>query len=165
MRIVDLDGNNSEGGSKGTIYSRNRLLDSSRAVRKEKKDRIKSAWYQTGTVNTEELSTPRATSPVAPESPLSPGGPARSPSQATADFSSPSRRHRNKTESPQSRTMVDPELSYVALSPCSSPRRPSHEEEIVSSAEAYRRRLEALKKDMGEGWLQIYSQTEVPLPS
>jgi len=166
MRIVDLDGNNSEGGSKGTIYSRNRLLDSPKVVRKEKKDKTKSAWDQTGT---EELSTPRATSPVASESPLSSDGPAKSPSQATAGFSSPSRRHRNKTESPKVRTIVDPELSchHVALSPCSSPRRLPHsnEEEIVNGAEAYRRRLETLKKDMGEGWLQIYSQTEVPLPS
>jgi hypothetical protein len=39
------------------------------------------------------------------------------------------------------------------------------EGEILNSAETYRKRLEALKKDMGEGWLKIYSQTEVRSPS
>jgi hypothetical protein len=34
------------------------------------------------------------------------------------------------------------------------------EEDIGEGAEAYRRRLETLKKDMGEGWLKIYSQTQ-----
>ena len=98
--------------------------------------------------------------------------------QVTTDFDSLSRCH--QTEIPQvmslaenaSRLAVgDPELgrNRAALSSCSSPRRllslSDEGEEILSSAEAYRRRLEALKKDMGEGWLQIYSQTEVPLPS
>lgn len=39
------------------------------------------------------------------------------------------------------------------------------EGEILSSAEAYRKRLEALKKDMGEGWLKVYSQAQVKFPS
>lgn len=33
--------------------------------------------------------------------------------------------------------------------------------EILNNAEAYRKRLEALKKDMGDGWLKVYSQTQV----
>ncbi|KAF9452338.1 Arf-domain-containing protein [Macrolepiota fuliginosa MF-IS2] len=39
--------------------------------------------------------------------------------------------------------------------------------EILNNADAYRKRLEALKKDMGDGWLKIYSQTQrflVPVP-
>ena len=182
MRIVDLDGKNSEGGSKGIMHSRYRSLDLSKEVRR---DKIKSApvveseqkWNQVGTVNLKELSTPRATSPTAPESPFSSDMPAKS-RQVTTDFDSLSRCH--QTEIPQvmslaenaSRLAVgDPELgrNRAALSSCSSPRRllslSDEGEEILSSAEAYRRRLEALKKDMGEGWLQIYSQTEVPLPS
>jgi hypothetical protein len=31
-------------------------------------------------------------------------------------------------------------------------------EEIQGSAEAYRRRIEALKRDMGENWLRVFGQ-------
>ena len=34
-------------------------------------------------------------------------------------------------------------------------------DEIRDSAEAYRRKLEALKKDMGDGWLKVLSQSQV----
>lgn len=34
-------------------------------------------------------------------------------------------------------------------------------EEIRDNADAYRRRIEALKKDMGDGWLKVFSQTQM----
>ncbi|KAG7446373.1 uncharacterized protein BT62DRAFT_968114 [Guyanagaster necrorhizus] len=34
-------------------------------------------------------------------------------------------------------------------------------EEIKDNADAYRRRIEALKKDMGDGWLKVFSQTQM----
>ncbi|KAJ3861105.1 L domain-like protein [Lentinula novae-zelandiae] len=36
---------------------------------------------------------------------------------------------------------------------------------IVDEAEAFRRRIEALKQDMGDGWLKIFSQTQMKMPS
>ncbi|KAJ3873501.1 leucine-rich protein [Lentinula edodes] len=36
---------------------------------------------------------------------------------------------------------------------------------IVDEAEAFRRRIEALKQDMGDGWLKIFSQTQMKTPS
>ncbi|KAF7782508.1 hypothetical protein Agabi119p4_1884 [Agaricus bisporus var. burnettii] len=66
------------------------------------------------------------------------------------------------------------EVSGVDLKEASLPRRGRHGryhtdiaavmdeegEDIGKGAEAYRRRLEALQKDMGEGWLKVYSQTQ-----
>ncbi|KAG6816978.1 hypothetical protein H0H87_001293 [Tephrocybe sp. NHM501043] len=37
-------------------------------------------------------------------------------------------------------------------------------EAIKDTAEAYRRRIEALKKDMGDGWLKVYSQSHMKTP-
>ncbi|KIY74259.1 hypothetical protein CYLTODRAFT_439200 [Cylindrobasidium torrendii FP15055 ss-10] len=34
-------------------------------------------------------------------------------------------------------------------------------DETMDSAEAYRRKVEALKKDMGDGWLKVFSQTQM----
>lgn len=34
-------------------------------------------------------------------------------------------------------------------------------EEIKNNADAYRKRVEALKKDMGDGWLKVFSQSEL----
>ncbi|KAJ3850325.1 hypothetical protein EV368DRAFT_45566 [Lentinula lateritia] len=36
---------------------------------------------------------------------------------------------------------------------------------IVDEAEAFRRRIEALRQDMGDGWLKIFSQTQMKTPS
>ncbi|KAG6917432.1 hypothetical protein DXG01_002518 [Tephrocybe rancida] len=38
-------------------------------------------------------------------------------------------------------------------------------EAIRDNADAYRRRIEALKKDMGDGWLKVYSQSQIKTPS
>ncbi|KAF8993722.1 hypothetical protein BDQ17DRAFT_1368038 [Cyathus striatus] len=38
-------------------------------------------------------------------------------------------------------------------------------EEIRDNADAYRRRIEALKQDMGEGWLKVLSQSQMRSPS
>ncbi|KAF5370867.1 hypothetical protein D9758_001844 [Tetrapyrgos nigripes] len=38
-------------------------------------------------------------------------------------------------------------------------------EDATDDAEAFRRRIEALKKDMGDGWLKVFSQTQVKTPS
>lgn len=57
-------------------------------------------------------------------------------------------------------------VSASVYEPAASHSDGEHERgEILNSAEAYRKRLEALKKDMGDGWLNIYSQTEVKSPS
>jgi hypothetical protein len=206
-RIVDLDGNDSEGSSKGATHSRIRSIDSSKAMRKErKKDKTKEGstveperkWGQIGTVNLDDLSTPRATSPEAPEQSSSSRIPTKSPSpsrQVVTDFSSLSpqrpRHGRYQTEFIPVTSMAESTPGIAAsvspgkrrggnsgtLSSRSGARRrlsasvfegqTSHSDgededgEILDSAEAYRRRLEALKKDMGDGWLQIYSQTQV----
>ncbi|KAJ3836621.1 L domain-like protein [Lentinula raphanica] len=36
---------------------------------------------------------------------------------------------------------------------------------VVDEADAFRRRIEALKQDMGDGWLKIFSQTQMKTPS
>ncbi|KAF5355007.1 hypothetical protein D9756_005227 [Leucocoprinus leucothites] len=206
-RIVDLDGNDSEGSSKGATHSRIRSVDSSKAARKEKKkDRMKEApvaeperkWGQIGTLNLDEPSTPRAVSPdISISANLSTKS--RSPSrQMMADFGSSSlrrpRHSRYQTEFSPRASIAESTQGLVTDSPGkrrnfnsgtlgsrSSARRllsasvyegPTSQSdgeddggEILNSAEAYRRRLEALKKDMGEGWLQIYSQTQVKSPS
>jgi hypothetical protein len=33
--------------------------------------------------------------------------------------------------------------------------------EVNADADAFRRRIEALRKDMGDGWLKVYSQTQM----
>jgi len=38
-------------------------------------------------------------------------------------------------------------------------------EDIRDDADAYRRRLEALKKDMGDGWLKVFSQSQMKTSS
>jgi Leucine-rich repeat (LRR) protein len=38
-------------------------------------------------------------------------------------------------------------------------------DEIRDNADAYRRRIEALKKDMGDGWLKVFSQSQMKSPS
>ncbi|KAG6842113.1 hypothetical protein C0991_002767 [Blastosporella zonata] len=38
-------------------------------------------------------------------------------------------------------------------------------EDIRDNADAYRRRIEALKKDMGDGWLKVYSQSQIKTSS
>lgn len=38
-------------------------------------------------------------------------------------------------------------------------------DEIRDSADAYRRKIEALKKDMGDGWLKVFSQSQLKSPS
>jgi Leucine-rich repeat (LRR) protein len=37
-------------------------------------------------------------------------------------------------------------------------------EQLRDDADAYRRRVEALKKDMGDGWLKVFSQSQVKSP-
>ncbi|KAF8894139.1 hypothetical protein BD779DRAFT_1505434 [Infundibulicybe gibba] len=38
-------------------------------------------------------------------------------------------------------------------------------DEIKESADAYRKRIEALKKDMGDGWLKVFSQSQIKTPT
>ncbi|KAJ3749065.1 hypothetical protein DFH05DRAFT_1388764 [Lentinula detonsa] len=37
--------------------------------------------------------------------------------------------------------------------------------DVADEADAFRRRIEALKQDMGDGWLKIFSQTQMKTPS
>ncbi|KIK67050.1 hypothetical protein GYMLUDRAFT_81662 [Collybiopsis luxurians FD-317 M1] len=41
----------------------------------------------------------------------------------------------------------------------------AEENAVVDEADAFRRKIEALKKDMGDGWLKIFSQTQMKTPS
>lgn len=45
------------------------------------------------------------------------------------------------------------------------PGREDGEASGKDGAEEYRRRIEALKQDMGDGWLKVFSQSEMQSPS
>ncbi|KXN90654.1 ADP-ribosylation factor 6 [Leucoagaricus sp. SymC.cos] len=180
-RIVDLDGNDSE-------------VDSSKASRKEKKkDKLKEVSvaepeHELSTPRTTSPTIPEisvlSTKPRSPQrqmttdlgslSPRRPRHgryqsefiPATTIAESTPglDASSPVNRRSRNSGTLSSRSGARRRLSASVYE---GPTSHSDEEdggEILHSAEVYRRRLEALKKDMGEGWLQIYSQTQMKSP-
>ncbi|KAJ3571765.1 hypothetical protein NP233_g3532 [Leucocoprinus birnbaumii] len=202
-RIVGLDGDESEASSHGAPHSRIQSGHSLKA--RKKKEKMKEAvpvesqrkWGQIGTVDLDELSTPKAISPTA-ESTLLSGIPAKAPSpsrQMTADFGSLSSRRPRHSRfitdiSPRDSMLEDTGRIMVndtpgkrqsrnggsrpstrrlqSMSLYEGPTSHSDEDEggeIFDNGEALRKRLEALKKDVGESWLQIYSQTQVKSPS
>jgi Leucine-rich repeat (LRR) protein len=73
-----------------------------------------------------------------------------SPTNRTATFSSKSSARRSRA----SASVYEPATVNAAASADSQTR----------DAEAYRRRIEALKSDMGEGWLKVFNQSQMGSP-
>lgn len=58
-------------------------------------------------------------------------------------------------------TMSGTRRTRVSASIYEAPSSASDEEGMKDNGEAYRRRIEALKQDMGDGWLKVFSQSQM----
>jgi len=58
-------------------------------------------------------------------------------------------------------TMSGKRRTRVSASIYEAPSSASDEEGMKDNGEAYRRRIEALKQDMGDGWLKVFSQSQM----
>ncbi|KAJ7218136.1 leucine-rich protein [Mycena pura] len=186
-RIVELDGGDSDGGSSRSVsHIRTKSEGSSMAkvrLKGKKTDTPVQAfgkgWGQFGALTEEGLAdtapalmkvssnnddTPRRTrhgrfqsevvhmSPPAESSSASP--PLASPTTpVTATF----RRHRNSATLSAKLSSRRSRVTASVYEPVTSTSE--GEEEGDESVDAYRRRIEALKKDMGDGWLKVFRQS------
>ncbi|CAK5281484.1 unnamed protein product [Mycena citricolor] len=172
-RIVDLDAGDSDGGgglSRGTSHIRTQSDGSSSRVKVQAVDPVSlqipsnSGWSQFGALAEEgaHLSAssnvgtmprrPRHTrhqteaSPTAIEpavdSPMAPSSYRQTRNSATLSSKSAARRKRVTA------SVFEPGTTL-----------PEGEGEPEDSVELYRQRIEALKKDMGDGWLKVFRQS------
>ncbi|RDB16975.1 hypothetical protein Hypma_002654 [Hypsizygus marmoreus] len=88
------------------------------------------------------------------KSPVSPPSLRRAPGSATFSSKSGSRRAR-----------VSASVYDTPTAAASDGEDDSRAGQIRDNADAYRRRIEALKKDMGDGWLKVFSQSQMKSPS
>ncbi|GLB37129.1 putative leucine rich repeat [Lyophyllum shimeji] len=221
-RIVELDGDHSDGSSAGMAHSRERSTASSQ-LKPKAKVRPKQPKQTSpppdqpppagklGQIETMEADRKAPLLEVA--APMEPAGSSTDTALSSTSPEKPARRTRHsryQTEFiPSSTTTAAPSLSTPppAEEPPSSvsPRTPPSirmgrssatfasrsgtrrarvsasvyeppsmtdgeeggrgGEDIRDNAEAYRRQLEALKKDMGDGWLKVFSQSQMKNPS
>jgi hypothetical protein len=218
-RIVDLDGNQSDGSTRSANHRRTRSIGNEKKAKpkgKKPKDHSpvneapKPSWGQFGALQ-EDPTTPKASDTNTrvddtPRPPVDTDSAAPLPSR-TSFGPSPVARHsrhsRYQTEYiPPSREstilpstseteVLPPPASFarsrgsqtfsskaaarrsrVTASVYEPPTSTSDGKdnipdggEIKDSAEAFRRNIEALKKDMGDGWLKVFSQSQLKTPS
>lgn len=81
-----------------------------------------------------------------------------STSQSTSPVQPPSRSMTLMSKSAARRARVS---ASVYEPPASTSDREEPIEHIKDNADAYRKRVEALRKDMGEGWLKVFSQSQM----
>ncbi|KAF9227382.1 hypothetical protein BS17DRAFT_775392 [Gyrodon lividus] len=80
---------------------------------------------------------------------------------------SPSRTQPSPSTSPRRASPLSPNghrRSYTAFEPPDTPPEDGSQSQI-REAELYRARIEALRSDMGDGWLKVFSQSQVSSPA
>jgi Leucine-rich repeat (LRR) protein len=180
-RIVDFEDSRSDSGSRATSHSRMRS-EESRVEKRQVKLEGEKRREESHTV---EVTGKIDQSGIAPEDSTSPLQD-KSTKMTSIDFEgrSPrrSRHSRYQTEisppgtgavmadvplTPSSlrksrgATMSGKRRTRVSASIYEAPSSASDEEGLKDNGEAYRRRIEALKQDMGDGWLKVFSQSQM----
>ncbi|KAK0461361.1 leucine-rich protein [Desarmillaria tabescens] len=206
-RIVDLDGNISDGSMASSSHRRTRSDGSgkakAKAKAKPKKPRDTSPlgptkeWSRFETLlekeggelvagdhanlNPHPQEAQSSSTPASPQRPARPSKHVRhhtdlapvSPTQSSG-FPDIQPKSSNSISSQSLRTRGSHTLSFKSAArrarvtasvyepaTLGSDREDIQGEEINDNADAYRRKIEALKKDMGDGWLKVFSQTQM----
>ncbi|EAU91184.1 leucine Rich Repeat domain-containing protein [Coprinopsis cinerea okayama7 len=172
-RIVDLAGEGSGGNTPTHSKSRSEESPEGRSMKSKKGRKATKAAFAEA--------VPQPPAPTSPEtSPSQPGQPARRTrhSRYQTEFAptSPPRQEERFVTAPTPFSAGSPPSRSATLSPKSAMRRarqsasmyegPAGEEgedetHRKDSVDEYRRRIEALKQDMGDGWLKVFSQSEI----
>ncbi|KAJ7462209.1 leucine-rich protein [Mycena galericulata] len=186
-RIVDLDGGESDGGSsRSASHTRTKSDGSGRAVKARPKGKKTEAqapvqilgkgWGQFGalaetsdapaplqisTNNADAGAVPRRSRHSRYQSEMIHVAP---PTESTSSVVSPTgtpttatfRRNRNSATFSAKAAGRRARVTASVYEPVAST---SDREEDADSVDAYRRRIEALKKDMGDGWLKVFRQS------
>ena len=183
-RIVDFEDSRSDSGSRATSHSRMRS-EESRVEKRQAKLKEETRGEESHTL---EVTGKIDQGDIAPED-LTSSLQDKSTKMTSIDFEgrSPrrSRHSRYHTEiSPPSEfgtgalmadtpltpsslrksrgaTLAGKRRTRVSASIYEAPSSASDEEGMKDNGEAYRRRIEALKQDMGDGWLKVYSQSQM----
>jgi hypothetical protein len=181
-RIVELDGGESDASSKSPSHVRATSDGSSRAPRRRPKGKdeppiLGKGWGQFGdlseaqtgsdvplkiSTNAGASALPRASrhgryqSEMLHGTPPAESTPVASPTTpATATF----RRSRNSATFSSKTAARRARVTASVYEPVASTSDGEGEVEEGDSVDAYRRRIEALKKDMGDGWLKVFAQS------
>ncbi|KIY50198.1 hypothetical protein FISHEDRAFT_39825 [Fistulina hepatica ATCC 64428] len=150
-RIVNLEGDASEGGSSGVGHARVHSEDlAPRRSRHRRKDK-------------DRLSIPHPASHVTRHRKYQIDLPPSPPQSDEGDGATVGSAPRVKVSRAMTKTKARRLANRPTIEP--SPPRDDNASALEHSADDYRRRIEMLKNDVGDGWLKVFSQSQLKADS